>query len=227
MKVGVVIPVYSQFELALGALQSVKTQHDWQPFIVDNWRNNRGVAAAWNEGINSAWDKNCDYVLVINDDVVLSQWTIDNQIKALELQESKDAGLVLTTGWATTPPDPSNPASMREYGDPPAEAAWVPGADFACFMINKICWETVGPFDQKFHPAYFEDNDYHRRILLSNLTARIVPQAPYYHYGSQTQKNSNVVQSEQFEKNKQYYHDKWGGLPGAEIYATPFNQILV
>lgn len=227
MKIGVVIPIYNQFELAAGALASVQTQHDWEPVVVDNWRNNRGVAAAWNLGIEQCWNNRCDYVLVINDDVVLSKWTIDNQVAALEKQESKESGLVLTTAWATTPPDPSSPASMAYYGEPPMEAAWIPGADFACFMINKVCWQVVGRFDENFHPAYFEDNDYHRRILMANFSARIVPQAPYYHYGSQTQKSANVVQSEQFEKNKHYYQKKWGGAPGAEIYANPFNQSVL
>lgn len=224
MKIGVVIPVFSQFELATAAIASVRTQYDWQPYIIDNWRHNRGVAAAWNEGIQRAWDERCDYVLIINDDVILSRWTIDNQVAVLEMQESKESGLVLTTGWATTPPDPANPASMMDYGDPPMEAAWVPGADFACFMINKVCWQVVGRFDEKFHPAYFEDNDYHRRVLMNNMTARIVPQAPYFHYGSQTQRKAGVVAPQQFEQNKKYYQDKWGGVPGAEIYAVPFNE---
>lgn len=226
MKIGVVMPVFNQFELAVGALASIQSEYDWQPFVIDNWRNNRGVAAAWNIGVTKSWDNNCDYALVINDDVILSKWTIDNQVKVLEMEESKSSGLVLTTGWATTPPDPANPVSMMEYGDPPYDAAWVPGADFACFMINKVCWDVVGPFDEKFYPAYFEDNDYHRRILMNNMTARIVPQAPYYHFGSQTQKSAGVVDSSAFDANKQYYQSKWGGLPGAEVYATPFNQTI-
>ena len=83
MKVGVVIPVLNQYKLGLEALWSVRTAHDWEPYIIDNWRNPRCVAASWNEGITKAFDNNCDFALVINDDVVLSPWTIDNQVEYL------------------------------------------------------------------------------------------------------------------------------------------------
>jgi GT2 family glycosyltransferase len=112
---------------------------------------------------------------------------------------------------------------MMDYGEPPTDAAWIPGADFACFMITKRCWKEVGRFDEKFFPAYFEDNDYHRRILMAGMQARIVPQAPYYHYGSKTQHSGQGADHSQFQINQGYYKRKWGGLPGAEVYATPFN----
>jgi len=221
MKVGVVVPVLINFQIALEALASVKTQFDWQPYIQANWLNNRGVSGAWNDGIQAAFDDGCTYVLVINDDVVLSRWTIDNQIKVLE--EKRDELFVLTTGWSTTPPIPESPLSMMDYGEPPTEAAWIPGADFACFMLNRLCWEEVGKFDENFFPAYFEDNDYHRRLLLRGFQARIVPQAPYYHYGSMTQNTNHGVNHHQFQINQGYYQTKWGGGPGAEIYANPYN----
>lgn len=221
--IGIVIPVLNQFKLAIDAIRSIQTNHKYKLYIQPNWLNNRGVAGAWNDGIKEAFKDGCKYILVINDDIILSNWTIDNQILELENADDKGENLVLTTGWATTPPIHGEPISMMQYPRPSSEMAWVPGADFACFMMTEKCWEEVGEFDENFFPAYFEDNDYHRRILLKGLTAKTVPQAPYFHYGSSTQKTSDGVPSDKFLLNQQYYVKKWGGLPGAETFQSPHN----
>jgi GT2 family glycosyltransferase len=221
VKIGVVVPVLNQYKLSLEALWSVRTVHDWEPFIIDNWRNPRSVAASWNEGLTQSFKKGCDYTLVINDDVVLSPWTIDNQVEYLTDQNKIDADVRMTTGHAVG--NEGNDRKMLNWPEPPEDGPSVRGADFACFMIGPELFNEIGPFDENLKPAYFEDNDYHRRILLAGYKAEIVTTAPYLHYGSRTQKESGVVNSYQFDINKQYYKNKWGGAPGAEIYATPYN----
>lgn len=220
MKIGVVVPVVNQFKLAIEALWSTKTQFDWQPYIQPNWRNNRGVSGAWNAGINEAFSDGCSYVLVINDDVLLSPWTIDRQILAMESDEERL--LNFTSGMNIGAPT-GDPFYVMTHPEPPRETAWGAGVDFACFMITERCFQQVGPFDENFYPAYFEDNDYHRRIILSGLNSRMITNAPYYHYGSTTQRTNDGVQPKDFELNRQYYKEKWGGVPGAETFATPYN----
>ena len=39
-----------------------------------------------------------------------------------------------------------------------------PHPDFSCFMIHRDTYKKVGPFDEEYWPAYYEDNDYHVRI---------------------------------------------------------------
>jgi GT2 family glycosyltransferase len=100
------------------------------------------------------------------------------------------------------------------------------GPDFACFMISWEAWKCVGRFDENFTPAYFEDNDYHRRINLAGMEGCSVNTAPYYHYGSQTQNavaTAPVVHPDAFVQNRIYYTIKWGGEPGMESFDTPFN----
>lgn len=218
-KVGVVIPVLNQFELALDALVSISTRHTFRPYIIPNWRIANSVSASWNLGIENALNDGCEYVLVINDDIVLSPWTIDKQIEALEDEDNEK--LILTTGWSTGIPS-GNAWDMTSYPEPPKHNAWISGADFACFLITKFCFSTIGKFDENFRPAYFEDNDYHRRILLAGYEARIITQAPFFHYGSKTQQKGGVVSAEAFDLCKAYYVRKWHGMPGAETFATPF-----
>jgi hypothetical protein len=57
----------------------------------------------------------------------------------------------------------------------------------------------------------------YRQILHANM----------FHAGSVTQNynGEQVVTAPMFERNKAYYHAKWGGMPGEERYDRPFNGI--
>lgn len=95
--------------------------------------------------------------------------------------------------------------------------------NWSAFILPKKTYRKVGSFDSNFYPAYFEDNDYFYRMKLQNLS---------YH---QTEKlnceifrNSMTIQKDptinkNFEKNREYYIQKWGGAPTLEKFVTPFN----
>lgn len=90
-------------------------------------------------------------------------------------------------------------------------------------LPNKI-YESVGPFDTNFYPAYFEDNDYSRRIQLAGF--EIVEREelrPTLYRNSMTIARDPSL-NENFDKNRHYYIYKWGGEPNKELYETPFNQ---
>ena len=46
----------------------------------------------------------------------------------------------------------------------------------------------------------------------------------FFHKGSVTQnwEGNQVVTSPMFEKNREYYRLKWGGLPGEETLTSPY-----
>lgn len=225
MKIGVVIPVLSQFRLAVDALASVKTTHDWQPYIIPNYRDGNGVARSWNLGTKAAIGDDCDYVLIINDDIVLHPNAIDVLVELFEqnptygLVSSTDARNEFVNSWDITHAEPLS--HVPEVIDAP---------DFACFMLRPACFHEVGDFDENFKPAYFEDNDYCYRVVLHPTWEIVRSQnSAFFHHGSQTQNNTQggpVVPSPQFEMNKQYYKEKWGGVPGRERWDVPFNEEL-
>jgi hypothetical protein len=224
MKIGVVVPVLSQFRLAVDALASIKTNnHSWQPYIIPNYRERNSVAKSWNVGTKEAIVDGCDYILIINDDIVVSRWTVDNLVdifegdSALSIVSGTDYRNALNINDILTMPQPQIP---QEIIDAP---------DFACFMIRPDAYVDIGDFDEAFSPAYFEDNDYVYRTILSKewKTAVRSQNAPFYHHGSQTQNNTpggTVVPSDLFVKNRNHFHRKWGGFPGSERYERPFNQ---
>jgi len=218
-KVGVVMPVLHQFRLALEALHSVQTRYRWQPFITDNWSVNCGVAGGWNEGCRQALRSRCTHILVINDDVVLSPWTVDALVDLLERTE---IGLVsgVTVNSEPVPPGDSGARDSIRQVPRPEVAQLADNPNFSCFMVTPGTLAHVGWFDEHFFPAFFEDNDYLYRVGLSGLLARSTTAAPFLHYSQAT--SQGAVSGGQFDANRMYYQRKWGGLPYSEQYRQPF-----
>lgn len=220
MKIGIVIPVLNQFQMAIDVLCSVRTEHDWHPYIVPQYRLRWPLGKAWNWGIEQAGNEGCKYVLVINDDILFSNQTIDKLVCGLEDRDD----ITMITGCnmrGHMEPDEimSYKTDASDFGENP---------DFACFMVRPSILETFGTFDENFTPAYFEDNDYHRRIKLLGGLAGSTAAAPYYHYGSKTQNADSLfptVSGEMFENNRAYYVTKWGGVPGEELFVQPYDNI--
>ena len=86
------------------------------------------------------------------------------------------------------------------------------------FAISRKTVERIGWFDENFWPAYCEDCDYSRRCDLAGVTRRNVPGAVVEHLGSMTLKSGAKLPDV-----RPYYIEKWGGLPGHERFAVPFN----
>jgi GT2 family glycosyltransferase len=96
--------------------------------------------------------------------------------------------------------------------------------NWCSFILSVETFKKVGNFDENFFPAYFEDNDYFRRMQLANVPIIMNPMLnPIIYRNSMTIQKSPELNSG-FEKNRQYYISKWGGQPTQETFATPFNK---
>jgi len=96
--------------------------------------------------------------------------------------------------------------------------------DWCVFCLFHKTWQVVGPFDKKFFPAYFEDNDYAYRMQLAGITQHHNPFCdPLLYRRSQSLHHDKSLVAN-FMVNQQYYINKWGGLPGKERFKTPFNK---
>jgi hypothetical protein len=84
----------------------------------------------------------------------------------------------------------------------------------------------VGYWDEEFYPAYFEDNDWDRRIKLNAPDKLTSIPITGKHIGSVTVKRMNEeelkIHHEQFDENRERYILKWGGVPGKERFLVPF-----
>jgi hypothetical protein len=219
IKVAVVVPVLNQFELAVKSLESIRFPNNftWQPIIINNWSHNNGVAAAWNLGCKKAIESNFDYIMIINDDIVCAPHTPFHMV---DLLSDKSIGVITATDHRNS----MTADEVRVASYPSYETEILDAPDFACFMLTPESYKHIGQFDENLYPAYFEDNDYCYRSILSGLQCVRSQNSVFYHHGSQTQKSGEpVVPSEQFEANRDYYTRKWGGVPGEEVHSHPWN----
>lgn len=243
MRLQIVIPVLNLWRrYTLPCLESIRTTAEHRTVVIDNGsvdeteaearkricqnfvyhRNgaNLGTARVWNDGIRDGFTNGYDFVLVLNNDVLLHSACIDGLLR--RATEPDVPGMVTARNVRSECSDPANlPLCDGKRAIPDAESP-----DFSAFLMTRSCWETVGPFDEGFFPAYFEDNDYHYRMRLSGVRALCHPPAMFYHFGSRTQNESGtkpVVPSSQFEANRRRYVLKWGGPPGRERFREPFS----
>jgi GT2 family glycosyltransferase len=234
------------------ALDSIRTKHLYRVVLIDNastdvthvesrrlmlsdykffnmrYERNMGCAASWNIGIKECFSNGCDYVFVTNNDVLLNKDTIDRLVERFE-KGKDDPNLVMVTGMDISgecekptdifTKDSKDKESVSESGHP----------NFSAFMVNKNTLDRVGEFDEGIFPAYYEDNEFHYRINLTNCKAITYPPAIFYHFGSRTQNQdlnpiTAIIKSQKYERNKAYMFDKWGSISAHEIkYHNPFD----
>lgn len=96
--------------------------------------------------------------------------------------------------------------------------------DWCAFIVPKDTYKVIGEFDEKFFPAYFEDNDYSYRIKLYGKSLFQIPFLnPFLYQASKSsEKDPTILQGMIY--NKKYYIEKWGGEPNKETFKTPFNK---
>jgi GT2 family glycosyltransferase len=221
-KVSYCIPTYKSYELAYeGVLAALRgSVSPDQIIIIDNSGDGAGTThlmplthkfanvhiwpQLYNIGVAKSWNTfhdsiGDDYIIIANDDVQVETYTIERMITAAE----------------------ENPNDILFCGDGSS------GNAFSLFMLTFAGYNIIGRFDERFYPAYFEDNDYARRMLLKGYKIHFVSGATYLHVGSSTMKKYTQLEMDAhhhaFRANQAYYISKWGGLPGYEEFYTTFN----
>jgi len=110
------------------------------------------------------------------------------------------------------------------YGEPDMASTENVGG-FVCFALTKEIVSKVGYFDERFFPAYFEDEDYKYRMKLAGLVPRIVPGCFIQHAESASLKAMSDDQKKlfgmHFQRNFALYRQKWGGVVGKEAWTEP------
>lgn len=175
------------------------------------------LSAVWNRALDFCWSVGASEVLVTQADVRLHRKT----------REALKQALVLSGALFVS-------AVGRREGevDMDAELASVDlgargGPDFSCFMLSKDCHE-LHRFDENYRPAFCEDVDFHRRMLLAGDGDRIFSvSVPYVHIGSGTLKSMTperraAVEASITAGSRAYHEQKWGGAVNEEKFTEPF-----
>lgn len=158
---------------------------------------NHGVAGSWNWFMQSISNNMNDDIIIANDDIEVHEHTLEAIVT--HARRSFDQIFFAGSGYS--------------------------GNAFSLFMLAQLGYKLVGAFDEKFYPAYFEDNDYYRRMNMYGYSIVTVEDATYDHVGSSTLKRYTPEQTEEhhkaFRKNQAYYTWKWGGPVGQETRTEP------
>jgi GT2 family glycosyltransferase len=223
MEIYYCIPTYRAFEECKASIHAVM-QGSIQPdhiIVIDNSGNSSAIRVLqdlpysnvifwpqeYNLGVARSWNTfhrqiDKDYIIIANDDIAVHAHTIERLITSAQ----------------------EHPDTIIHAGDGTS------GNMYSLFLLTHKGFTTLGPFDERFYPAYFEDNDYERRRILANLSAVLVSGATYDHAPSSTIKKYTPAEMDDhhrsFQRNQQYYIAKWNGLPHQERYTTAFDGLL-
>lgn len=166
---------------------------------------NSGCAGAWNEIVRTV---PAPWWMLVNDDIAFTPGDLEAMCHAVEYSRVPDSA-------------PGQYTLAAVYGN--HGASW--------WAVTRSGIEQVGLFDENLWPAYLEDCDWNRRralVAMPDLTLDCV-QAEHgqkFQRGSCTMgANPDMRRFIQWCHGQgfNYYKEKWGGLNGAETYATPFN----
>lgn len=164
---------------------------------------NRGFAGACNQGIGML---NTKFVLLLNPDTVLLS-DLHSLVEAVgEAGVAAAGGRLINadgttqtgfhvrgfpTAWTLSlealglnrlwPGNPVNRAYRPAITD--LEQSDVDQPAGAFLMIRKAAWEVIGGFDEGFHPVWFEDVDFCKRLRIKGLRTVYVPSAIARHLG--------------------------------------------
>ena len=226
--IAITIPVYisaqSHRDLYCEALRSIRTPYPYYYIPVINrldpefapleppstapkevislpGRQPQSVAAAWNLGISKGREYGCDYVLVLNQDVVLKKTAID---RLVEFAETNPQG----TLWSM-----STCPSVEQLQNIESIAAVNLSDLFSAFMVRGSFFDEAGMFDENFVSAYWEDQDMVVRLVLGGKKLLRCPDSLYFHHGSATIRGDPKVDQQNkptFLKNAFYFQRKWG-----------------
>lgn len=208
-----------------GTLEWLRKQADLT--VIANTEN-KGMAAAWNQGAKEAKG---DYLLFLHNDVILTPnayqrmeeiLLLDPSVGAVgpvvnrsrygfqrvEHKEYKDFSGLLQT------------AKMLEEQN--LEILPVMSLENVCMLIRRETVEEIGPFDEQFHIAGYEDTDYSMRLLQRGYYLLKVP--VFVHHDPGSFEVNHFDKNEMITTGQRLFKRKWGF--GAE-YSTLIRRDLL
>lgn len=165
------------------------------------WERTTVMGAAEDRALARSWNHAIRWGLTIGNDVAIAN---DDLVWA------KTAYRALAEGIRSGEPDMATTDNV---------------GGFVCFALTRAMIDRVGYFDERFFPAYFEDEDYRYRMKLAGFVPRSVPGCHIEHVESATIQAMPADQKEifklHFQKNLSLYRQKWGGVVGEETNTEP------
>ncbi len=202
----------------------------WPRLTVIENRENRGFAAAVNQGFAAASPSSAYLVTLNNDTVVTRGW-----LTALlsHLRADPGLGLVGPVTNAIANEAQVDLGYRRDLADLPEKATQyvkshdgetfaIPLLAFCCAALRRSTWEAVGPLDERFGAGMFEDDDWCRRARAQGWEIRCARDAFVHHWQKATfRKLGEKAYRALYQENRRKYEQKWGTQAAATASAGP------
>lgn len=240
--ISIIIVTFNQIKYTLECIKSIKKfiKIPYEIMVIDNASSdetlqklkeyeeitlicnnkNAGFPAAVNQGINKALG---DYILILNNDTVLTEKLVDRMIEVLE--SDPKIGIVGPISNEVSGLQKDNNAKYNSIEEMHKYAAEVqqknkgeilhfPRVAFLCTLIKREVIDKIGGLDERFSPGNFEDDDFCLRAQLAGYKTVIAKDVFIHHYGSKSFKANGLEEyKKRLEINRQIFIDKWGADP--------------
>jgi len=202
------------------AAQELISQHGIKDVSLIKNSDNVGVAEANNQGIALALADACDYVLILNNDIVFTdEHLFENMLLLAEQKKEKivvpkiyyhDTGLLWYAGgklnaWTCRTPHLGDREPDEGQYDQSGHTGYAP----TCFMlVHQSVFETVGLMDPHYF-VYYDDTDFVFRCKQKGLGVYYWPAGKVWHkVSSSTGGADNPFSIYYCNRNRRYFIDK-------------------
>ncbi len=178
-------------------------------------KENLGFAKGCNQGIEAAEG---DYILFLNNDVIVTEHWLDNMIECLE--SDPKIGIVGPRSNYV------NSAQIIDVSYDTIEGLHRFAGDFNrqgqdkwfevdlligfCMLIKREVIDKVGLLDERFGLGNFEDNDFCLRTRTAGYRLVCAGNTYIHHFGNRTFAGNQVPYGEWLEENLKKFNEKWG-----------------
>ena len=180
---------------------------------------NRGFAAACNQGLAAGAAAGAELLVILNNDVAVTPGWASTMTRHLKRDPSigligpitNNIGNEAKVDTAYEDVEDMLPEQRRLTGKAAGACFDIPVLAFFCVAVPRDVYEQVGALDENFGTGFFEDDDYCQRVR--ELDRRIVCAEDVFAHHELSASFGTLPSEERqelFERNKAYYESKWG-----------------
>ena len=190
------------------------------PVTVITNAENRGFAAAVNQGLNAARGR---YLVLLNNDTVVTEGWLEGLIAATAESDTEGGapvGMVGPMSNYVTPPQMVEQTAYqtleemhkfagrwsREHRGGRMAANKLSGF---CLLLTRAVYDAVGGLDERFGLGFFEDDDLTLHVRKAGFGLVVAQDVFVHHYGSRTMSGNGVDSEALMQANMQRLQEKW------------------
>lgn len=205
-----VMLTYNALDMTKRSIESIRSYHNYDLFVVDNdstdgtkeWLKEQdiefvskktSVAGAQNIGIKKFKEGNYNYIVFLNNDIVLRYDMLNELVSCAERSGAYGVmGNQVAISWRVD--------AIKPKDDGWDEIVDIPAGSYSATLFTKECFDKVGLFNERYEPRYIEDNDFTIRIRANRGKFVKSHSAIFWHYLGAVVKTVEAGRSEEHAK---------------------------